>query len=100
MSELKIDYIGARVPVRDDLREAHIAILEHLRQPGSWFSGAERLAIAAESRNALACELCVERKTSLSPEPPLDDSVAMMTADLRTEIDLVRFRSSVNTLGR
>jgi len=65
-----LDYSTAGVPVRDDLRETHAAMLEYLRQPGSWFTGDERLALAAESRNALACPLCRQRKTSLSPEQP------------------------------
>jgi len=58
------------VTVRDDLRQTHVAMLEHIRRPGSWFTGAERLALAAESRNAPACPLCLERKASLSPEQP------------------------------
>ncbi len=61
------DYSASPVPVRDDLREAHARILEHLRGPGSWFSGAQRLAIAAESRNAAHCRLCRERKEAVSP---------------------------------
>ncbi len=64
------DYTGAGVPVREDLRETHAAMLDHLRRAGSWYTGAERLAIAAESRNALGCPLCLERKKSLSPELP------------------------------
>ena len=59
---------GKDVPVRDDLREWHRALLDHLRHPGCWFSGAERLAIAAESRHAPACPLCRERTAALSPE--------------------------------
>lgn len=70
MSEPTVDYSAAGVPVRDDLRRTHLAMLEHLRRPGCWFAGEERLAIAAESRNALACPLCRQRKTSLSPEHP------------------------------
>jgi hypothetical protein len=70
MSEPSVDYAAAGVPVRDDLRQTHLALLEHLRRPGSWFTGAERLAIAAESRHALACPLCRRRKASLSPEHP------------------------------
>ena len=31
---------------------------------------------------------------------PLDDAVAAMTADLRAELDLARFRSSANTPAR
>ena len=70
MATSALDYSAAGVPVRQDLRDTHVAMLEHLRTPGSWFTGAERLAIAAESRNALACPLCLERKASLSPEQP------------------------------
>ena len=70
MGELTVDYAGADVPVRDDLRVTHLEMLDHFRRPGSWFTGAERLAIAAESRNALDCPLCLERKASLSPEQP------------------------------
>lgn len=55
------------IPVREDLRAAQAQFLDHLRRPGNWFTGAERLAIAAESRNAPACALCRERKTALSP---------------------------------
>ena len=70
MGEPIVDYSRADVPVRDDLRETHLAMLEHIRRPGSWFTGAERVAIAAESRHATTCPLCRERKASLSPEQP------------------------------
>lgn len=63
-----LDYSPAGVPVRADLKDAHRAILHHLRSPGSWFTGAERLAIAAESRSAEECGLCAARKAALSPE--------------------------------
>lgn len=63
-------YAAAGVPIRADLKDAHRAILEHLRRPGCWFTGAERLAIAEESRAAEVCPLCAERKASLSPEQP------------------------------
>jgi len=35
--------------------------------PGTWWTGAERRAIAAEGRAARECVLCAERKTALSP---------------------------------
>ncbi len=70
MSEVVIDYSAAGVAVRDDLRETHRAMLEYFRRPGCWFTGAERLALAAESRNAVDCALCRERKAGLSPEHP------------------------------
>jgi hypothetical protein len=62
-----LDYSAAGVAVRDDLRQAHAFIFDHLRSPGTWWTGTQRIAIAAESRNALACALCRRRKEALSP---------------------------------
>src|SRR5207247_917633 len=50
-----VEYEGAQVPVRKDLREAHRFILDHVRSPGTWWTGAERAAIAAEARGAARC---------------------------------------------
>ena len=52
--------------VRDDIRDAHRWLWEHLRAPGTWWTGAERVAIAAEARSADECQLCAARKTALS----------------------------------
>ena len=62
-----VDYSAAGIPIRDDLTKSHVELLEHLRAPGTWWTGADRLAIAAESRHALDCALCRERKDALSP---------------------------------
>ncbi len=40
---------------------------ERLAAAGTWWSGAERLAIAAEARRASHCDLCRRRKDALSP---------------------------------
>lgn len=61
------DYSHAPVPIRDDLKKTQAALLEYLAAPGSWFDSAERLAMAAESRQAPHCSLCQERKAALSP---------------------------------
>ncbi|MDP6255488.1 MAG: alkylhydroperoxidase-related (seleno)protein, partial [Alphaproteobacteria bacterium] len=55
-------------PVREDITAAQARTWEKLAQPGTWLSGAERLAIAAEARHAQDCQLCWERKDALSPE--------------------------------
>jgi hypothetical protein len=68
--EIAVEYAGAEVAVRDDLRDSQSALLDALRRPGAWFTGAERVAIAAESRRAPTCALCIERKAALSPETP------------------------------
>jgi hypothetical protein len=62
-----LDYSAAGVTVREDIRAAHRALWEHLHAPGTWWSGASRLAIAAESREAVRCALCRERREALSP---------------------------------
>ena len=38
-----------------------------MARPGSWWTGAERIAIGAASRAARGCALCSERKAALSP---------------------------------
>lgn len=63
----KLPLAAAQMPIRDGLaRELERAWLR-LASPGTWWSGAERLAIAAEARNARYCTLCRRRKDALSP---------------------------------
>ncbi len=61
------DYDRAPYPIRPDIPQAYRAYWEQLAQPGTWWTGAERVAIAQESRNAPACRLCAARKQALSP---------------------------------
>jgi len=63
----ELDYSAAGVPVRDDLRAAHRLIWTYVAAPGNWWTGAERVAIAAEVRHAGRCPLCRARKEALSP---------------------------------
>ena len=52
----------------EDVIRAHALLLSRLAQPGTWFSGRERVAIAAEARAADGCGFCGERKKALSPD--------------------------------
>jgi len=54
-------------PVRPDLAETHRRAWARLAAAGTWWTGEERIAIAAESRAAVDCAYCRERKTALSP---------------------------------
>ena len=54
--------------IRSDLTAAHDRAWRRLAKPGTWWTGAERAAIAAEARHATACRLCHARKDALSPE--------------------------------
>jgi len=57
----------APIKIRNDLAAAHSRAWERLGRPGTWWDGAERVAIAAETRHALSCALCRRRKEALSP---------------------------------
>ena len=58
---------AASLAIRDDIPEAHRRAWDRLAHAGSWWTGAERVAIASEARNARHCGLCAERKEALSP---------------------------------
>ena len=62
-----VSYSSSPVAVRDDIQTVHARAWERLARPGTWWSGEQRIAIAAETRNALSCALCAERKAALSP---------------------------------
>ncbi len=81
-------------PIRADLALAHRRAWEHIARPGTWLSGAERVAVADETRRARGCALCRERKEALSPfavegehdqagvlPAPLVDEVHRVTTD-------------------
>lgn len=61
------DYSAAPFAIRTDISAAHAAYWNKLAQPGSWWTGIERVCIAAESRVALDCQFCKLRKQALSP---------------------------------
>jgi hypothetical protein len=62
-----IAYSAALVPVRDDFAAAHTRFWKRLASSGAWWTGPERVAIAAEVRHARHCALCQARKAALTP---------------------------------
>ena len=54
-------------PIREDLVVAHRRAWQLLAEPGTWWNGRERVAIAAESRAADGCSFCRKRREALSP---------------------------------
>ncbi len=62
-----LDYSASPLQVRSDIEAAHRAAWEQLGEPGTWLTGAERVAVAAETRAAASCVGCSERKAALSP---------------------------------
>lgn len=61
------EYSDSPDPIRPDLAEAHRRAWDHIAAPGTWLSGAERVAVSEQSRRAPQCRLCAERKAALSP---------------------------------
>ena len=55
------------LPVRADLVEAHERAWAAIAAPGTWLTGEERVAVAAEIRNAPPCAYCARIKAALSP---------------------------------
>lgn len=64
---MALDYAGAAIAVREDVGAAQRMAWHRIGEAGIWWSGAERVAIAAEVRNATGCRLCQQRKAALSP---------------------------------
>ena len=62
-----LSYAPAPIKVRDDLEAAHQRAWDRIARPGTWLDGARRVAIAAETRQALHCVLYQHRKEALSP---------------------------------
>jgi hypothetical protein len=64
---MMIEVGTALLPIRPELMKALEAAWLTLATPGTWWTGAERIAIAAEARRAQSCVLCRRRKEALSP---------------------------------
>ena len=60
-------YASSPVAIRGDLAAAHDRAWERIARPGTWWDGAQRVRIAAETRHASSCRLCPRRKEALSP---------------------------------
>lgn len=61
------EYLDSPYPIREDIKTEFTKFWQRLAQPGSWWTGAERIAIARETRSAISCSFCAERKQALSP---------------------------------
>ncbi|MDE0435856.1 MAG: hypothetical protein OXH92_17790, partial [Bryobacterales bacterium] len=56
-------YADSQYPVREDLDAVHAKHLDQLADPGTWGTGAQRLAVAREVRQA-----CYDAGTQEEPE--------------------------------
>jgi len=61
------EFQDSSYPIRGDLTQAYRKYWSQLAQPGTWWTGEQRVAIAREVRQATQCAYCAERKQALSP---------------------------------
>ncbi len=97
---LTLDYSAAGVAVRDDLRAAHRYLLEHIATPGAWWTGMQRVAIAAEARHSLSCNLCARRKAALSPTHVAGEHDSLGTLSATVVEAIHRIRTDPGRLSR
>ncbi len=78
--------------IRSDLTDAQTRAWVEIGQPGTWWTGTERVAIAAETRHAAACPLCQARKSALSPSMigGEHDTLGQLPADAVEAIHRIR----------
>jgi len=91
-----IEYRAAAFPVRAGFEKAHQRFWDRLGGHGSWWTGAERVAIAAEARHAARCRLCTERAAALTPhtvEGGHDRATALPEAAIEAVHGIVRYAS-------
>ena len=81
---MAFDYADTPDPIRPDIPAAHRAFWERLARPGTWLTGAERVAIAEECRRARSCRLCADRKAALSASmvPGAHEASGPLSAEL------------------
>ena len=61
------DYDNNTYSIREDIPEAFRSVWQTIASPGNWWTGEDRVALAAESRAARKCDFCSARKLALSP---------------------------------
>jgi hypothetical protein len=98
--DFSLDYSGICDCVREDIQNSHHRILDALRRPGAWLTGCERRNIAKESRNALDCPLCRERKAALSPEHVRGDHATVTDLPQHVVEVIHRIRTDSGRLSR
>jgi hypothetical protein len=62
-----IDYHSTGIAVREDIVASQRRAWHSLAAPGTWWTGAQRVALAREVRAARGCAFCVACKAALSP---------------------------------
>lgn len=96
------DYSGTAVAVTDEILESHRTAWKLLAEPGTWFTSAERLAIAARARAVFASRDTPPWSRSLDAPSGISSSVTdvvdLVTLDAGS-IDRAKAAVAVKNLG-
>ncbi len=81
-------YETTQYPIRPALKYAHESVWKRIAETGSYWSGADRVAMVYEGRASLSCGLCQDRADALSPNAVSGDhdSVSQLP---RVVVDLI-----------
>ena len=70
---IELDHTAAGIPVRQDIIDTHRLIWEHVRAPGNWWTGTQRVAMAAEARRRRPAPSAARK--ALSPSAVIGEHV-------------------------
>jgi hypothetical protein len=81
-------YADAEFPVRQEIVAAHTRQLENIAAPGTWYTGSQRLAIAAEARLAGYDAGLLERpdRSSNTTEIDIPDTVRRVVSTIAVSV--------------
>jgi hypothetical protein len=85
--------------MRADLCESQSTGWRRLGEAGTWWTGAERIAIAAETRQAVHCGLCTSRKQAASASMVSGDHVRATNLPATAIEAIHRIRTDSGRLG-
>jgi hypothetical protein len=84
---------------RSDLAAAQADAWAGIGATGTWWTGVERVAIAAETRHAAGCRLCAARQEALSPSMVAGDHDSLGTLPSSAIEAIHRIRTDPGRLG-
>lgn len=86
--------------MREELAATQTQAWQRLAAPGTWWTGAERIAIATETRHALDCQLCDARTEALSPLSVTGEHAAAQSVLPTSAVEAIhRIRTDPGRLG-
>ncbi|MEM9655271.1 MAG: hypothetical protein AAGA65_24480 [Actinomycetota bacterium] len=96
------DYSSSPIAVRDDILESHRTAWALLAEPGTWFTGVERLAIAARARTMFAARATPPWARTTEPAAGVSEATAevvdLVTLDAGS-IDRAKADAAIAAIG-